>query len=201
MAMTRNRAARLSLALLLGLCWLIAAGLDTRANGEKALWTALGTPGHFALMRHALAPGTGDPRAFRLEDCATQRNLSDAGRRQARRTGAAFRQNAIKAARILSSQWCRCLETARLLELGPVSSQPTLNSFFQAMAQGPAQIERLRAVIAKLPLTGPVVMVTHQVVISGLVDVTPSSGEILVVRRNKDGSLAVIGRIRPRTTE
>ena len=201
MVMSVSRAARWCAVHLLVVAVLLASVAQARANNEKALWDALATPGHFALMRHALAPGTGDPQAFRLEDCATQRNLSDAGRHQAERTGAAFRENGIKAARVLSSQWCRCLETARLLDLGPVTPQPALNSFFRTMAKGPEQIERLTAVIARLPLKGPVVMVTHQVVISGLFDVFPSSGEMLVVRRQKDGSLTMVGRIMPRPTE
>lgn len=201
MVMSLSRAAGWWAALLLGIALSLATVTQARANNEKALWAALATPGHFALMRHALAPGTGDPEAFRLEDCTTQRNLSEAGRRQAERTGTAFRENGIRAARVLSSQWCRCLETARLLDLGPVNPEPALNSFFRTMTKGPEQIERLRDVIAKLPLKGPVVMVTHQVVITGLVDIVPSSGEMLVVRRQEDGSLKLVGRIAPRPTE
>lgn len=201
MVIFSSRATGWCIALLLSVALSLATVAQAHANDEKALWAALATPGHFALMRHALAPGTGDPEAFRLEDCATQRNLSDAGRRQAERTGAAFRENGIRAARVLSSQWCRCLDTARLLDLGPATPQPALNSFFRTMAKGPEQIERLRAMIAKLPLKGPVVMVTHQVVITGLVDIVPSSGEILVVRPQEDGSLEIVGRIAPRPTE
>lgn len=94
-------------------------------------WSLLqqGDRGYVVMMRHALAPGTGDPPNFRLEDCSTQRNLSAQGRAQARRIGEAFRRRGIKVARVLSSQWCRCLETARLMNLGAVEPFAPLNSF------------------------------------------------------------------------
>lgn len=88
-------------------------------------------PGHFAIMRHALAPGTGDPRNFDLTDCSTQRNLSEAGREQAKAVGELLRKSGIEKAGVYSSQWCRCLDTATLLGLGPVTELPALNSFFQ----------------------------------------------------------------------
>ena len=84
--------------------------LPLLAAEQAELWTALAQDGHVALMRHARAPGTGDPARFQLDDCTTQRNLDDTGREQARRTGAAFRARDIKVARVLSSQWCRCRE-------------------------------------------------------------------------------------------
>jgi 8-oxo-(d)GTP phosphatase len=103
---------------------------------------------HVLLLRHALAPGTGDPSGFQLEDCATQRNLSDAGREQARALGDRLRAAGVAEARVYSSRWCRCLETARLLELGPVEPEPALDSFFQRRSEGPARttsaLERLR---------------------------------------------------------
>jgi broad specificity phosphatase PhoE len=79
---------------------------------DATLWRALASKGHFALLRHAIAPGTGDPPGFTLGDCDTQRNLSAEGRAQAERIGARLRENGIAAARVLSSQWCRCLDTA-----------------------------------------------------------------------------------------
>ena len=98
---------------------------------DSSLWNAVQEPGHVVLIRHALAPGTGDPPEFSLRDCATQRNLSDAGREQAVRIGHRFLDNGIKNARVYSSQWCRCLETAALLDLGDVTELPALNSFFR----------------------------------------------------------------------
>jgi len=76
--------------------------------------------GYVAVMRHAIAPGTGDPSNFRLGDCQTQRNLSETGRQQARRLGQLLRDRQVPVTRVLSSQWCRCLETAKLLDLGQV---------------------------------------------------------------------------------
>lgn len=186
---------------LFALCLLSSAQLPLAASDEQSLWAALKTPGHFAIMRHALAPGTGDPSHFRLEDCSTQRNLSDGGRRQAERTGAAFRSHGIASARILSSRWCRCLETGRLLGLGTVEPVDALNSFFQQMAEGPSQIARLRKEIADMDLSRPVVMVTHQVVITGLTDVFPASGEIVVMRRAAGGELVSVGRIAAREAQ
>ena len=87
-------------------------------------WAALDRPGAFAIMRHALAPGTGDPAGFTLEDCSTQRNLDDRGRAQALAIGAAFRARGVQFDAVLSSQWCRCQETASLLELGEVTPAP-----------------------------------------------------------------------------
>ncbi len=161
----------------------------------------LAEPGHIAIMRHALAPGGGDPANFTLDDCATQRNLSEAGRRQARRTGDFLREVGVREARVFSSQWCRCMETAELLDLGPVELLPALNSFFRDRARGPVQNRELRAQIAELDLSEPVVLVTHQVNITQLTRVFPGSGEIVVLRREPDGDLAVLGSVEPRSTQ
>jgi broad specificity phosphatase PhoE len=170
---------------------------DGRAQPGTQLgpWASLGTPGHFALIRHALAPGTFDPPGFRIDDCATQRNLSDEGRTQAARIGDLFRTNAIAAVRLYSSQWCRCLETATLLKLGAVDPQPLLNSFAQNRDRAVQQTAALRPWVSQLDLTAPTVMVTHQVVITALSDIFPGSGEIVVMRRQPDSSLAVAGRL------
>lgn len=158
-------------------------------------WAALRTPGHVALIRHALAPGNFDPAGFRLDDCSTQRNLSAEGRAQATRIGDLFRAHAIAAAAVHSSQWCRCLETATLLALGPVAPQPLLNSFVQDAAQAARQVPAVKAWIAGLALDRPTVLVTHQVVITALSDVYPGSGEIVVMRRAAGGALTLRGRI------
>lgn len=100
---------------------------------EAALWTKLTEANeetYVVLLRHAIAPGTGDPANFQLNDCATQRNLSESGRQQARDIGAAFRDRNIPVVEVLSSQWCRCLETAELVDIAPVEPFPPLNSFF-----------------------------------------------------------------------
>jgi hypothetical protein len=86
-----------------------------RANADELLWAALKEGGHVILIRHATTdPGTGDPPGFKLGDCSTQRNLSEAGRIEARRIGDAFAQRSIPVGEVRSSRWCRCLETARI---------------------------------------------------------------------------------------
>lgn len=178
----------------------ILAGLSCFSTGataseNHALWDALRSGGTVALLRHALAPGTGDPAAFALGDCSTQRNLSEAGRVQARRIGALFRAHGIDDAIVFSSQWCRCLETAQLLNLGRVRELPALNSFFSLYERQEAQIMAIKAWVCRQKLNAPVILVTHQVNITGLTDVFPGSGELVIVRRSEDGGLTTLGTI------
>lgn len=180
----------------LALFLLFGSAPSASAAQEAALWQALASPGHVALLRHAIAPGVGDPSEFALGDCARQRNLSSEGRRQAQRIGARFRKNGLEAARIFSSQWCRCLETARLLGLGAVTELPVLNSFFQRPERGNRQTRALEAWLADQDLDGPLVLVTHQVNITALTGVNPASGELVVIRRSKDGKISTLGSIR-----
>lgn len=178
-------------AVLMLLC--LAPGLPAAA--DAGLWDALRSGGHAALLRHAIAPGTGDPANFALRDCTTQRNLSDEGRHQAARIGARFRANGIGTARVYSSQWCRCLETARLLDLGPVQELPALNSFFGRYERREPQTRALADWLATVSLDAPLVLVTHQVNISALTDVHLAQGAIVIVRRTADGTLEVAGTI------
>ena len=168
--------------------WALLAPTVLAAND----WEALDRPGTFALMRHALAPGTGDPAAFDVTDCSTQRNLDDRGREQARRIGAAFRARGQSFDVVLTSQWCRCRETAALLDLGPVLEADALNSFFQQWDQrGPrtAQATALLSARSDRPF-----VVTHQVNIRALTGETTRSGEVLVVRQAEAG-FEVVGRV------
>jgi phosphohistidine phosphatase SixA len=166
----------------------------TLEDQSEALWTALQGGGHIALMRHALAPGTGDPSNFQLDECATQRNLSAAGRDQARRIGAAFRKRQINVDQVLSSRWCRCLETARLLNLGPVKPYPVLDSFFRNRDQGPQQTTKLKDFVTEQRSGSSILMVSHQVNITGLTGIFPRSGEIVVIRP-KGNNFQVLGVI------
>ncbi len=187
--------------IIFGLVGLLAGLLPVWASaadeGADSLWTALKQGGHIALMRHALAPGTGDPAVFRLENCSTQRNLSEEGREQARRIGQAFRERNIAIARVLSSRWCRCLETARLLDLGPVEPFPVLDSFFRRRDKGPQQTAALREFLAAQGSGPSLVLVTHQVNITALTDIFPRSGEMVVIRPLPEGNLTVLGRLSP----
>jgi len=153
---------------------------------EQAL-AELAKPGRVLILRHATAPGFGDPAAFRLDDCATQRNLDETGRAQARALGERLRAAGIERARVYSSQWCRCLETARLLALGPVAPVPALNSFHGRPDERESKLAAVRAFLAALPRDGaPVVLVTHQVTISGLTGRGVASGGGYVLKLNGD---------------
>lgn len=187
----------LGLLLLLALGW-PGAVLAIEADRER-VWALLARPGHVVLMRHADAPGTGDPAGFRLGDCVTQRNLGERGRDQARRLGEEFRRRAIPVALVLSSQWCRTRETAELMALGPVEDEPTaLNSFFGRPGERDAATAALRRRLATLPAeAGLVVMVTHQVNITALTGVFPASGEMVVLKRDATGAIATVGRLPP----
>lgn len=128
-------------------------------------------------LRHAIAPGTGDPAGFRLDDCTTQRNLSDEGRAQARAIGDAMRASGLPVARVLTSEWCRARDTATLLNLGAVTEEPGLNSFFGNPDARQPTLDRLNAVLQDLPADGSLtVMVTHQVVITAITGQTVPSG-------------------------
>jgi phosphohistidine phosphatase SixA len=162
-----------------------AAGPDLRELAVKA--------DHLVVLRHAQAPGTGDPPNFRLGDCSTQRNLSPEGREQAARIGARLRTAGLASTTVYSSQWCRCLETARNLAVGPVVELPALNSFFEASDRERRQTEALRAWIASADLSQPAVLVTHQVNITALTGIVPAEGEILILCREQ-GKLSVVAR-------
>jgi phosphohistidine phosphatase SixA len=148
-------------------------------------------------MRHAIAPGGGDPPGFRLDDCATQRNLSEEGRNQARSIGESFRSRGIPVDRVLTSQWCRCRETAELLDLSPVEEYAVLNSFFSDRSTADSQTEALRRFVGETDPQGNILLVTHQVNITGLTGVFPASGEMVVVRPDGKGGFLLVGRLRP----
>jgi broad specificity phosphatase PhoE len=173
----------------LGLLILLASPTDA----DEALWTRLKAGGHVLVMRHATAPGTFDPPGFRVQDCATQRNLDDAGREEARRIGAASRGRDIPIGRVLSSRWCRCLETARLA-FGRVEAWPALDSL--AGGDDQTHTREVRAFVSKR-FTGPnIVLVTHQFNIRALTGL-PSieSGETIVLAPLDDAGFRIAGRL------
>jgi phosphohistidine phosphatase SixA len=170
---------------------------QTVYGDETDHWQMMRASKAFAIMRHAVAPGTGDPSEFTLEDCSTQRNLSDQGRQQARRAGAIFRQNGIEEALIFTSQWCRCRETARLLDLGPVADLPALNSFFGHHDRREPQTRQLKEWITSMQDERPYILVTHQVNISALLGRGAGSGEIMFVSRTGNGEFRIEGSVNP----
>ncbi len=150
----------------------------------------LDQPGTVVALRHALAPGVGDPSGFVLEDCATQRTLDARGRDQAGAIGAALRASGLGDAAVYSSRWCRCLETARLLALGPVTPLAALDSFFGEPGEREARTLALRDFLAEAGTDGPpLVLVTHQVNISALIGRGTRSGEGVVLDRGPGGTL------------
>jgi len=156
----------------------------------------LGKPGRVLMLRHALAPGVGDPSGFKLRDCSTQRNLDATGRSQAVRLGERLARAGIARARVYSSQWCRCLDTARLLGLGTVTELPALNSFFDRPEDRDANIAALRAFLARLPADGPpVVLVTHQVTISAITGAFAISGGGMILQLDRSATPRVLGEI------
>jgi phosphohistidine phosphatase SixA len=172
----------------------------TVALTEQELWTRLQQATdqtYVVIFRHAIAPGTGDPSGFVLHDCSTQRNLSEEGRQQAIHIGDAFRDRNIPVTHVFSSQWCRCLETARLLNLGEVQPLPALNSFFGDRTQSVEQTAKVRQVLLEnSDEPGVIVLVTHQVNITALSDVVPQSGEAIVMQIN-DNQLKILGQLQP----
>jgi phosphohistidine phosphatase SixA len=168
------------------------------AGASEPLWNALRAGGHVVLIRHASTErGIGDPPGFRLEDCATQRNLSAGGRDEARRIGEAFRLRGIPVDEVLSSQWCRCLETARLA-FGKAEAWPALNSNFNDPARPAADKNReALARLSEMPKSGNLVLVTHNFNIRDLTGESPAPGEMVVVAPLDAGGFRVVGKLRP----
>jgi broad specificity phosphatase PhoE len=168
-----------------------------RADDEGPAWQALRAGGCALLMRHAQTePGIGDPPGFRLDDCGTQRNLSAAGRAQAQRFGQRLRAGGVRIDEVRSSQWCRCLDTARLaFPALPVQPFAPLNSFFDDRRTEPQQSAALRAYLESLGAR-TVLLVTHQVNISALTGEFTAMGDAVVVRASPDGAVRVLGRLR-----
>lgn len=162
------------------------------------IWQELRTgSGYAILLRHALAPGTGDPPGFRLGDCSTQRNLSAEGRRQAIAIGAQWRRERVPVDRVLTSRWCRARDTARLLAVGTVTAYPALDSSFTVSdATAARRAAQVRALIARhRGEPGVLVLVGHQVNITDVTGFVPSSGQAVVVKARADGTVRVVGTL------
>jgi phosphohistidine phosphatase SixA len=157
-------------------------------------WNALREGGHVGLMRHADAPGgAGDPPGFTLEDCATQRNLSDKGTNDAVAVGEQMRARGVSISRILSSPWCRCLETARLLNLGPVEVDAAFSNAF-VLRERRNELKEAASKVIREWTGGTLLVVTHGANILALTGHHPNSGEIVVVAPGAT-QLRAVGRI------
>jgi phosphohistidine phosphatase SixA len=178
---------------------LIATLLPNQAVArDLAIWDRLqgsSPKGYVLLMRHALAPGVGDPANFKLGDCSTQRNLSAEGREDAREIGEWLKRRDIPILRVESSRWCRARETAELLGVGAVKANRNLDSLFQEVDPiGDPRTAKIRKRIVDHRQTrGLLIMVGHFVNISALTGVGVESGEGVLVRANAKGELKVMG--------
>ncbi len=165
---------------------------------DLAIWDKLqgrNPKGYVLLMRHALAPGVGDPSNFKLGDCSTQRNLSAEGREDAREIGEWLKRRDIPILRVESSRWCRARETAELLELGAVKANRNLDSLFQEVdpISDPRTAKIRKRIVDHRQTQGLLVMVGHFVNISALTGVGVESGEGVLVRANARGEIKVVG--------
>jgi len=150
----------------------------------------LARPDTLILIRHAQAPGVGDPPDFDLNTCSSQRNLDDTGRAQAEALGEAWKTAGIFPSRLFTSAWCRCVDTAIRLKMGPIAILAELNSFWEKQGQRDDQTARLKDFIYRLdPKGGPYVMVTHQVNISALTGNFVNSGAGVVVQLGQKSGL------------
>ena len=168
------------------------------ARASEPLWTLLKGGGQAVLVRHAITtPGVGDPPDMRLDDCASQRNLTDAGRAHARRVGEAFRARGIVVDRLLTSPWCRCIETARLAWGPGLTAEvwtPLSNLYGRAERQA-EQVREMRARVGERHAGGNLVLVSHGSTISALTGVSPDPAELVIVTPQGGGRFAVAGRL------
>ena len=163
----------------------ISLTTSIKADLNKNLINQLEDGGKLIFIRHAYAPGNGDPNNFNLNDCLTQRNLNSVGRKQARDIGEFFKENKIKIHKVLSSEWCRCKETAAIA-FKDFSTNSFLNSFYSSdyAKNKNKQVEALNNYVKKFRSNKNLILVTHYVLISEVLNYGPLSGEIVVSDKN-----------------
>ena len=168
----------------------------TPAAADDALWTLLKGGGLVVIMRHATAPGIYDPPGMRLDDCATQRNLDDYGREEARRIGAEFRAREIPVAKVMSSRWCRCLETARLA-FGRVEHWEPIDGARPGTDLEARRTAEVRRLVSTPVAGGNLVLVSHNFNIRALTGVSTQSGEMVLLIPRGNDTFDIAGRIAP----
>ena len=186
--------------LIAGALALFATLVPAAAKADEVALAALKAGGHVMIVRHGLTtPGFGDPPGFRLYDCATQRNLVEEGREQARRLGKLLRERGIAIERVLSSQWCRAQETARLINAGEVRLLAVSDNLYGRPAQRDAQVRELRAAIGAWNDKGNLLIVTHGSVIFPLAGESPREAEGFVLKPAPGTAegFAIVGKIGP----
>jgi broad specificity phosphatase PhoE len=177
----------------------IAAMLTGSAGGAGAaandpLWEALKGGGQVILMRHTITtPGVGDPPGMRIDDCSTQRNLTDEGRRHAKQIGEAVRASGIVLDRILSSPMCRCLETARLAFGRVDEAKPGANA--GRTEEVARQVREMRALAGEKRRGGNAVLVSHGTTIQAVTGIAVEPGEMLIVTPQGDGLFELKGKL------
>jgi len=186
-------------AALFTILFLGALAVARPADADDALWTLLKNGRQVVLVRHAVTTAeVGDPPGFKLNDCATQRNLTESGRADARRLGEAFRGHGVPVGRVLSSPWCRCLETARLAFGGDAEVSRPLSNLYgrsEASARQVREMETLIATWRPEGAGGNLVMVSHGSTILALTGVSLGTAEMVVVTPTGDGRFTVAGRL------
>ena len=177
---------------LIKLLWVVFGLVVSFQVCASELSELLKKPDHVLLMRHAIAPGIGDPAGYKLQDCKTQRNLDATGRAQAQKTGQWLKAQGVGNALVFSSAWCRCKETAENLAFGTPALEASLNSFFDDMRQGSQSNANLQKFIAnQLKAKGEkaLVLVTHQVNITQFTGETVGSGDMVLAKVNAAGKM------------
>jgi broad specificity phosphatase PhoE len=176
---------------------LLVLVLPSSAAASEALWNLLAAGGQVVLLRHATTtPGVGDPAGFRVEDCASQRNLNEQGRQEARRLGAAFQSRRIPVGRVISSRFCRCLETAQLA-FGRAEPHPPLDNLIHDRSREPERAAAIRSIAGEPPGAGNMILVTHGINIAAAVGIQPAQGEMVVITPRGKAAFDVRGRIPP----
>ena len=177
---------------LMKLLWVVFGLVVSFQVCANELSELLKKPDYVLLMRHAIAPGIGDPAGYKLQDCKTQRNLDATGRAQAQKTGQWLKAQGVGNALVFSSAWCRCKETAENLAFGTPALEASLNSFFDDMRQGSQSNANLQKFIAnQLKAKGDkaLVLVTHQVNITQFTGETVGSGDMVLAKVNAAGKM------------
>lgn len=183
--------------LVLGVLALVLSFPSAASDNHADAWKALREGKAVLMMRHALAPGTGDPANFELGNCSTQRNLNETGRAQARAWKPFLAEHGITEARVYSSQWCRCMDTATEMNVGEVTGWPPLNSFFQNRSAGPRQTEETIEGVNAMPDGAPVILVSHQVNTTALTGIYPASNEGVIIALPLSDSPDILARVAP----
>lgn len=170
------------------------------SKADEAALAALKAGGHVMIVRHGrTTPGFGDPLGFKLDDCATQRNLVEEGREQSRKLGKLLRERGIVIERVLSSRWCRAQETARLIDVGEVGLLALSDNLYGRPALREAQVRELRVAIGAWSGKGTLLVVTHGSVIFPLAGTNPREAEGFVLKPAPGTAegFAIIGKIGP----